>query len=71
MITPKYEIVTYWEEADEVYVATVPDLPGCVAHGKTAHDAVKMADEAMQLWIQTAVAFGDEIPTPTSRQWMD
>jgi predicted RNase H-like HicB family nuclease len=63
----KYEIIIYWSEEDEVFVAEVPELKGCMAHGKTQSDAVININEAIELWIETAEEFGDEIPTPKTR----
>jgi predicted RNase H-like HicB family nuclease len=67
---PQYEIVVYWEKDDNNYVATVPDLPGCVAHGETSTEAVQNANEAAQLGIATAREFGDEIPEPEQHRWV-
>jgi len=58
----KYEIIIYWSGEDEVYIAEVPELPGCVAHGETSESAATSANEAIQLWIDTAKACGDPIP---------
>ena len=63
----KYEIVTYWSAEDEVFVAAVPELAGCMAHGATQIEALKNIDEAINLWIETAREFGDEIPAPQNR----
>lgn len=63
----KYEIIIYWSEEDEVFVSEVPELKGCMAHGKTQSDAVKNINEAIELWIETAKEFGDEIPIPKGR----
>ena len=60
----KYEIIIYWSSEDEAFVAEVPELPGCMAHGSTQEDALKNAKEAIQLWIDTAKEFGDPIPEP-------
>ena len=49
---------------DEVFIAEVPELPGCMAHGGTPEDALKNAKEAIQLWMDTAKEFGDVIPEP-------
>ena len=43
-----------WSDDDQCYLVKVPDLPGCMAHGKTRQQAVKMAEEAIELWIETA-----------------
>ena len=60
----KYEVILYWSNADDAFVAEVPELPGCMAHGDTQEAALKHANEAMALWIDTAREFGDPIPEP-------
>ena len=45
----KYETIIYWSAEDEIFVAEVPELPGCIAHGDTQTDAVAQAQEAVQL----------------------
>jgi len=49
----KYEVIIYWSAADQTYVAEVPELPGCVAHGSTQEVALANANEAIRLWIDT------------------
>ncbi len=63
-----YEIILYWSEEDGVFVAEVPELPGCTAHGDTQEAALASAKEAMQLWIETAREFGDPVPAPKGRR---
>jgi predicted RNase H-like HicB family nuclease len=65
---PKYEIVIYWDNDDEIFVAEVPELAGCYAHGKTQVEAVQNVNEAIGLWLETAREFGDTIPQPRSHQ---
>ncbi len=60
----RYEIIIYWSNEDNAFIAEVPELPGCIAHGDTPEKALKNAKEAMQLWIDTAKEFGDSIPEP-------
>ena len=60
----KYEIIIYWSDEDQAFVAEVPELPGCMAHGNTHEEALVNAKTAMQLWIDTANEFGDPIPEP-------
>ena len=60
----KYEIIIYWSSEDEIFVAEVPELPGCAAHGKTQDEALANTKQAVQLWIDTAKEFGDPIPEP-------
>ncbi len=66
----KYEIIIFWSQADQVFVAEVPELPGCMAHGDTQESALIQAKEAVQLWIDTAREFGDPIPEPKGRRLM-
>jgi len=66
----KYEIIIYWSREDQVFVAEVPELPGCMAHGKNQEEALSKANEAIQLWIDTAQEFGDQIPEPKQRRLM-
>jgi predicted RNase H-like HicB family nuclease len=58
----RYETIIYWSEEDQVYLAEVPELPGCIAHGDSYESALAHAKEAIQLWIDTAKEFGDPIP---------
>ena len=64
----KYEIIIYWSNEDQIFIAEVPELPGCMAHGDTQEDALNNIQEAMQLWIDTAKEFGDPIPEPKGRR---
>ncbi|MBI5180134.1 MAG: type II toxin-antitoxin system HicB family antitoxin [Nitrospirota bacterium] len=64
----KYEIIIYWSNEDEAFIAEVPELPGCMAHGKRPEEALKNANEAIQLWIDTAKEFGDPIPEPKGQR---
>jgi predicted RNase H-like HicB family nuclease len=64
----KYEVIIYWSEEDQVFVAEVPELPGCSAHGATHEAALASAQEAIRLWIDTAREFGDPIPVPKGRR---
>ena len=60
----KYEIILYWSNADDTFVAEVPELPGCMAHGATQEAALKNVNQAIALWLDTAKEFGDPIPEP-------
>ena len=64
----KYEIIIYWSDEDKAFVAEVPELPGCSAHGDTYEKALGSAKQAIQLWIDTAKEFGDPIPQPKGRR---
>ena len=69
-MTHRYEIIIYWSNEDQVYVAEVPELPGCMAHGDTHESALANASEAIQLWIDTAHEFGDPVPEPKGQRLM-
>ena len=64
----KYEIIIYWSDEDQAFVAEVPELPGCAAHGPTQEAALASVSAAIQLWIDTAKEFGDPIPAPKGRR---
>lgn len=64
----KYEVIIYWSADDQAFVADVPELPGCMAHGESQELALANVKEAMQLWLDTALEFGDPIPAPKGRR---
>jgi predicted RNase H-like HicB family nuclease len=66
----RYEIILYWSMADAAFVAEVPELPGCMAHGDSQESALANVKEAMQLWLETAKEFGDPIPEPKGERLM-
>lgn len=66
--SPRYEIVIYWDNDDRIFVAEVPDLPGCMAHGSSQVEAVQHINEAIDLWLRTAKEFGEVIPQPRPHQ---
>ncbi|MDO8500283.1 MAG: type II toxin-antitoxin system HicB family antitoxin [Gemmatimonadaceae bacterium] len=63
----RYEIIIYWSEPDQAFVAEVPELPGCAADGPTYSAALAEAEVAIQQWIETARELGRDIPTPRGR----
>ncbi len=60
----KYLTKIYWSDDDDAYVAEVPALPGCVAHGESYHAAASRIEEAMDLWLESARKHSDKIPEP-------
>ena len=60
----KYEIIIFWSEEDQSYVAEVPELPGCMADGPTYQDALANAEQIIREWIETASELGRPIPKP-------
>ena len=63
-MTYKYETIIYCSDEDQAFIAEVPQLPGCIAHGDSPERALSNVKDAMGLWIDTAKEFGDEIPEP-------
>lgn len=66
----KYDVAMYWSDEDDVFICEAPELAGCMAHGNTQEIALKNIQEAIDLWIETALEFGDLIPKPKGRKLM-
>jgi predicted RNase H-like HicB family nuclease len=64
----KYETIIHWSNEDDAFIALVPELPGCMAHGDTQEAALANVGEAVTLWLETAREFGDPIPEPKGRR---
>jgi predicted RNase H-like HicB family nuclease len=60
----KYSIQIQYDNEDNIYVASVPELDGCMAHGDTPEQAMKEIQIAMKLWLEVAKEHGDVIPEP-------
>lgn len=63
----KYEIIIYWSDEDEAFIAEVPELPGCAADGATYKQALSNAEVVIREWIDTARELGRPIPEPKGR----
>lgn len=59
-----YSMNIQWSEEDGVYIVTVPELPGCMTHGKTYEEAVRQGQDAIATWIDGSRALGLPIPAP-------
>ena len=46
------------------YLATVPDLPGCMSDGETEAEALDNVEDAITCWIDDAISEGRKIPQP-------
>ena len=51
------------KEPDGGFTVSVPALPGCITFGKDMDEAIVMAKEAIELYIESLVEHGDEVPT--------
>ncbi len=61
----RYPINLFWSQESGRWIADVPDLRYCSAHGGTPEEAVAQAQEAIALWLETARAEGMSIPAPS------
>ena len=66
----KYEIILYWSNDDQAFVAEVPELPGCMAHGSDQETALQNVKDAMQFWIERAQELGRSVPEPKGERLM-
>ena len=63
----RFEIIIYWSDEDQAFIAEVPELAGCMADGKTYQEAIANAEVVMQEWIETAKELGRTVPEPKGR----
>ncbi|MBE7178851.1 MAG: type II toxin-antitoxin system HicB family antitoxin [Mucilaginibacter polytrichastri] len=63
----KYEIIIYWSENDQAFIAEAPELAGCMADGKSYSEALENVQVIIQEWIETANLAGRKIPKPKGR----
>ena len=63
----RYEIIIYWSDEDQSFIAEVPELPGCMADGATYQEALANAEVIIKEWIETAQELGRSIPEPKGR----
>lgn len=63
----KYEIIIFWSEEDNAFVAEIPELPGCMADGATYEEALSNVNVVAGEWIETALELGRPVPEPKGR----
>lgn len=63
----RYEVILYWSDEDEAFIAEVPELPGCASDGKTYEEALTNVQVIIEEWIETAKELGRPIPEPRGR----
>ena len=66
----KYETIIYWSDEDKAFIAEVPELSGCMAHGDTQQEALSSTCDAVELWLDTAREHSDSIPEPEGQRLM-
>ena len=63
----RYEVIIYWSNEDQAFIAEVPELPGCAADGATYQEALANVEVVIQEWIETAKELKRPIPEPKGR----
>ena len=63
----KYEIILYWSNEDDAYIAEVPELAGCAADGETQQQALENVQSVINDWIETAKIIKRAVPEPKGR----
>lgn len=63
-LAKQYSVIVQWSEADHIYVVTVPELPGCMTHGRTRQEAIQQAEDAIDTWLDGIEADDVRIPAP-------
>jgi predicted RNase H-like HicB family nuclease len=63
----KYEVIIYWSGEDQAFIAEVPELPGCMADGTTAQEALSNVEVIAREWLETARELGRTIPEPKGK----
>ncbi|MBW4428305.1 MAG: type II toxin-antitoxin system HicB family antitoxin [Nostoc desertorum CM1-VF14] len=63
----RYEVILYWSELDQAFIAEVPELPGCAADGNSYQEALQNVELVMQEWSETAKDLGRPVPQPRPR----
>ena len=64
----KYQVIIYWSDEDAAFIAEVPELPGCMAHGDSRESALTQVGAATELWLQAAKELDRPIPKPKGRR---
>jgi predicted RNase H-like HicB family nuclease len=63
----RYEVIIYWSEADQAFIAEVPELPGCAADGPSYQETLANLERVIDAWMETAKELGRPIPEPRGR----
>jgi predicted RNase H-like HicB family nuclease len=63
----RYEVIIYWSGEDQSFIGEAPELPGCMADGRTHGEALSKVEVVMSEWIETANELGRAVPEPRGR----
>jgi excisionase family DNA binding protein len=67
MVTYPYEVLIFWSDEDQAFIAEIPDLPGAMADGATRQEALANAEVIIQEWIETAQELDRTVPASSGR----
>ena len=67
MMKPHYHINVFYSAGDKCYIADIPDLKYCSAHGETPEKAVREVLVAQELWLESARCGKKRVPPPRYR----
>ena len=59
---PRYEIIIYWSDVDQAFIAEVPEFAGCASDGASYIEALQNVEIVIQEWIETTKEMGRTIP---------
>jgi predicted RNase H-like HicB family nuclease len=65
VMVEKYTVIIWWSEEYQLFLASVPDLPECLADGSTQAEALAAIHRVASEWIEVATEAGMPIPCPT------
>lgn len=63
----KYEVIIYWSDEDEAFIAEVPELPGCAADGSAYEEVLSNLETIIDEWVELAQELGRPLPEPKGR----
>ena len=66
----RYEIIFYWNNEYQAFIAEAPEFPGCMAHGDDQETVLRRVRDAMQFWIERARDLRRPIPQPKGERLM-
>jgi len=64
----KYEVIIYWSDEDNSFIAEIPELAGCKADGSTYAECLSSLEIVIEEWIETAKILGRQVPKPKCRK---
>ena len=59
-----YSVLIQYDDRDNIYVASIPELQGCMAHGNTQEEAMAEIKIALEIWLETARENNIMVPQP-------